>query len=55
MTEPTRRDPWVRAAALTAAATWQPWTPGQPERDAIADLLETASVFAAWIESGEQQ
>ena len=48
-------EPEIRAAALQAAATWQPWTPGQPESDAIAGLLSLAETFAAWIETGEHQ
>ena len=43
----------TRALALLAAAVWRPWTPGQPESDAITALFVLADRFAGWIEGDE--
>lgn len=55
MTAPSRRDPWVRAAALQCATRYQPRTPTEPEQEALAGLFWLAETFAAWIESGETE
>lgn len=43
----------IRAAALTAACIWRPWSPSEPEPDAIDSLLTLADRFARWIEGDE--